>query len=510
MKFMDKLRYATNSMSMVLLNLNIFGFSLRGVCSPGFNCHGCPAATFACPVGAISYNLSLRLIPYYAIGTILAVGFIFARLICSFVCPFGFFQDLLHRIPFFKKGKINSKFRYIKYFILVFSVLWAPWYFGQTDSVSFVKITSALDKCDTEGYIYVSQINVLNMSELMLKDLPLTVNFMSPEGTPLEDQAPLHYYIKDLNIPPGERLIVENIPVPNVTADGNNIVLTSPYNYPIRHVPYNLYFCDWCPLGGLTAGMPYSIADAVGVENPTFQIDVKGYWDALTPPTNPDDIIDENNHVDETTDEEISSDNYEETPDEVADETLNNDLEIEETIDEEDPNLDTSLEATPEELEEEVTPDPSQDVCEISFDGDEISHEGDDATCAIDFDTIATDTVLTVTATAVDELPSEGTNWFSLKYCVLYIFIIACFIFSRPFCQTSCPLGAILGIAGRFSPMQMKVDRDTCVNCGLCDKACPMDLDVRKEAGSMECIFCGNCVKRCPKKSITRFFSVKK
>lgn len=47
-------------------------------------------------------------------------GVIFARLICGFLCPFGFFQDLLAKIPSKKLSTKKLKpLRYVKYLILI-------------------------------------------------------------------------------------------------------------------------------------------------------------------------------------------------------------------------------------------------------------------------------------------------------------------------------------------------------------------------------------------------------
>lgn len=52
------------------------------------------------------------------------------------------------------------------------------------------------------------------------------------------------------------------------------------------------------------------------------------------------------------------------------------------------------------------------------------------------------------------------------------------------------------------SLFQMHVDRDTCVSCGACAKACPMDVDITRTPNHAECIRCGKCIKSCPTKAI--------
>ncbi len=40
----------------------------------------------------------------------------------------------------------------------------------------------------------------------------------------------------------------------------------------------------------------------------------------------------------------------------------------------------------------------------------------------------------------------------------------------------------------------------TCVSCGACARACPMDVDITKSPNHAECIRCGMCMKACPTK----------
>lgn len=107
----------------------IFNGNTKVICLPGLNCYSCPGALGACPMGALqavlgnaSYRVSL-----YVFGCIAAMGVIFGRLICGWMCPFGLFQDLLYRIKVKAKKKNLPGHRYLKYLryliLLVFPVL---------------------------------------------------------------------------------------------------------------------------------------------------------------------------------------------------------------------------------------------------------------------------------------------------------------------------------------------------------------------------------------------------
>lgn len=55
-------------------------------------------------------------------GILIFMGVAFRKLFCGRLCPFGFIQGLLHKIPFPKKIKTfkGDKFlRYLKYVILI-------------------------------------------------------------------------------------------------------------------------------------------------------------------------------------------------------------------------------------------------------------------------------------------------------------------------------------------------------------------------------------------------------
>ena len=87
---------------------------------------------------------------------------------------------------------------------------------------------------------------------------------------------------------------------------------------------------------------------------------------------------------------------------------------------------------------------------------------------------------------------------FSWGATVLAAVVILSVLFYRPFCKWLCPLGAFYALFNKVSLFQMKVDKNKCVSCGKCAKACKMDVDVTKTPDHPECIRCGMCVKACP------------
>ena len=83
------------------------------------------------------------------------------------------------------------------------------------------------------------------------------------------------------------------------------------------------------------------------------------------------------------------------------------------------------------------------------------------------------------------------------KNVLLIITIILSIIIYRPFCKYICPLGAVYSVFNPISVFRYRVDKEKCVRCGACSKACKMQIDPVNEANHPECIHCGQCKKVC-------------
>ena len=83
---------------------------------------------------------------------------------------------------------------------------------------------------------------------------------------------------------------------------------------------------------------------------------------------------------------------------------------------------------------------------------------------------------------------------------LLVITIIGSVLYDRFFCKYLCPMGAFYAIIGKISPLKVVRNEETCISCGLCNKACPVNIDVMhtKEVRSAECLNCQLCVLKCP------------
>ena len=75
---------------------------------------------------------------------------------------------------------------------------------------------------------------------------------------------------------------------------------------------------------------------------------------------------------------------------------------------------------------------------------------------------------------------------------------------NRAFCKYLCPITAILKITSRFALLKIEGSKEKCTQCGACNKACPMDINIMEYVKngervlSTECIFCMTCTTVCP------------
>ncbi len=96
-------------------------------------------------------------------------------------------------------------------------------------------------------------------------------------------------------------------------------------------------------------------------------------------------------------------------------------------------------------------------------------------------------------------LRSQAGGLFWWKLGILLLILALSVKVYRPFCQYLCPLGAIYGWFNGFSLVQIRWEKEQCILCGACQKACPVDLAVDEISISAECIRCGKCVTACPR-----------
>lgn len=99
---------------------------LKNACVPVLNCYSCPAAAGACPVGGLQAALGERnWITLHVVGLLGLIGAIAGRFACGWLCPFGYIQDGLYKIPS-PKLRVPRALSAGKYLVLVVLVLALP------------------------------------------------------------------------------------------------------------------------------------------------------------------------------------------------------------------------------------------------------------------------------------------------------------------------------------------------------------------------------------------------
>lgn len=121
----------TNGYATGFLQGKIYRGESKRICVPGLNCYSCPGALGACPIGSLQAVLgsSSFKVSCYVFGFLMLFGTLLGRLICGWLCPFGWAQDLLYKIPLFQKKKTLPGHHWLKklpYVVLIVFVILLP------------------------------------------------------------------------------------------------------------------------------------------------------------------------------------------------------------------------------------------------------------------------------------------------------------------------------------------------------------------------------------------------
>ena len=82
-----------------------------------------------------------------------------------------------------------------------------------------------------------------------------------------------------------------------------------------------------------------------------------------------------------------------------------------------------------------------------------------------------------------------------LFYVFLGVLLLSTVVY-RPFCRFICPYGLLLSLTAAVSSFKFR-RTDKCIECGLCEKACPTNEAKIGDLKS-ECYMCGRCIEVCP------------
>lgn len=104
-----------------------------------------------------------------------------------------------------------------------------------------------------------------------------------------------------------------------------------------------------------------------------------------------------------------------------------------------------------------------------------------------------------------------GSGWtelwgeFAIGLLVLAATLVLSLFSDRVFCKYVCPLGAFNALLGHIPLFRIRREAVTCTSCRLCDRKCPMRVDVStvQTVKQAECIGCLECVTVCPTNKAT-------
>lgn len=91
-----------------------------------------------------------------------------------------------------------------------------------------------------------------------------------------------------------------------------------------------------------------------------------------------------------------------------------------------------------------------------------------------------------------------------LFFLMLAAILGASFVEPRMWCRHICPLGALLGVVGRFTLWGRMVDEEACTSCGTCSSVCPLDA-IADDYHTTDCSRCQlglECADACPEGAI--------
>lgn len=81
------------------------------------------------------------------------------------------------------------------------------------------------------------------------------------------------------------------------------------------------------------------------------------------------------------------------------------------------------------------------------------------------------------------------------------LFIVMTVFRGRLFCNTLCPVGAVLSLVSRYSFFRISFDKEACTHCGNCEHTCKAEAINSKDLtiDASRCVDCFNCVSSCSK-----------
>lgn len=131
LKFKQRL---VQAFSLFMLNSNLGGGRVFGFCLPIMHCNACALSWTLCPIYKLSelvqFHQSLVSVEWLTIAAVFGLCAVAGRFFCGWVCPAGFIQDLLYKIPS-PKFKMPASLQWMKYGVLFALVIGVAYFLGK-------------------------------------------------------------------------------------------------------------------------------------------------------------------------------------------------------------------------------------------------------------------------------------------------------------------------------------------------------------------------------------------
>ena len=173
-RFQEKKKNIIQAVAPLATNANLKGFfegriytgKTKVACVPGLNCYSCPGAVGSCPIGSLQAVIGSKKfsISYYVFGIMILIGALFGRLVCGLLCPFGFIQDLLYKIPtpkFKVPYKVDRGLRYLKFGILLVFVILLPMFLTNAFGLGAPYFCKLICPSGTLGFLFFWKLSLL-------------------------------------------------------------------------------------------------------------------------------------------------------------------------------------------------------------------------------------------------------------------------------------------------------------------------------------------------------------
>jgi polyferredoxin len=87
---------------------------------------------------------------------------------------------------------------------------------------------------------------------------------------------------------------------------------------------------------------------------------------------------------------------------------------------------------------------------------------------------------------------------------LLAMVLVAAVYRGRLWCNTVCPVGAVLGFLSKHALFRLRISDDACVACSMCERVCPAQcIDFKNHSiDHSRCVMCLDCVTSCKRSGI--------